>query len=127
MSFNIIFCSLNRFKSIWEILIKPRIEVDEDFILGLKINAQISGKKEELEKLLEALYQTLKSKKYKIKKTSTGLFEEKGKIGRVGPFITHLSILIILLGGIISSLSGFKEFFIFTSKKLHKCRVLTFI
>lgn len=32
------------------------------------------------------------------------------KKGKIGYFVTHLSILIILLGGIIGSLAGFKEY-----------------
>jgi len=104
LSVNIIICSLNRFKSI---LIKPKIEVNDDFISRLDTNTKISYKKEGLENVIIT---ALKNKNYKIKMTSTGLFGEKGKIGRLGSFITHLSILIILLGGIISSLGGFKEF-----------------
>ncbi len=39
---------------------------------------------------------------------ATTLFSEKGRFSRLGVPITHLSILIILIGGIIGSLYGFK-------------------
>ena len=38
------------------------------------------------------------------------LFSEKGRFSRLGVSITHLSILIILIGGIIGSLYGFKGY-----------------
>ena len=37
-------------------------------------------------------------------------FTEKGRFSRLGVYITHLSLLIILVGGIIGSLFGFKGF-----------------
>jgi len=36
------------------------------------------------------------------------LFSEKGKFSRLGVYITHLSLLIILIGGLMGSLYGFK-------------------
>jgi cytochrome c biogenesis protein len=39
---------------------------------------------------------------------SITLFSEKGRFSRLGVPITHLSILIILIGGIIGSLYGFR-------------------
>jgi cytochrome c biogenesis protein len=38
------------------------------------------------------------------------LYSEKGKFSRLGVYITHLSLLIILIGGLIGSQFGFKGF-----------------
>ena len=38
------------------------------------------------------------------------LFSEKGRFSRLGVYITHLSIIIILIGGLIGSFYGFKGF-----------------
>ncbi len=38
------------------------------------------------------------------------LYSEKGRLSRLGVPITHLSILIILIGGLIGSLWGFRGF-----------------
>jgi len=40
--------------------------------------------------------------------SSITLFSEKGKFSRLGVYITHLSIIVILIGGILGSLYGFK-------------------
>jgi len=40
--------------------------------------------------------------------SSITLFSEKGRFSRLGVYITHLSIIIILIGGILGSLYGFK-------------------
>jgi cytochrome c biogenesis protein len=40
--------------------------------------------------------------------SSIALFSEKGRFSRLGVYITHLSLLIILIGGILGSLYGFR-------------------
>jgi cytochrome c biogenesis protein len=42
--------------------------------------------------------------------SSITLYSEKGRFSRLGVYITHLSILIILIGGILGSLFGFRGF-----------------
>jgi cytochrome c biogenesis protein len=42
--------------------------------------------------------------------SSVTLYSEKGKFSRLGVPITHLSILIILIGGLLGSIYGFKGF-----------------
>ena len=40
--------------------------------------------------------------------SDTTLYAEKGRFSRLGVYITHLSLLVILIGGIIGSLYGFR-------------------
>lgn len=42
--------------------------------------------------------------------SSITLYSEKGRFSRLGVYITHLSILIILIGGILGSLFGYRGF-----------------
>lgn len=48
---------------------------------------------------------------YKIKYSDENIsYFERGKISRLGPFITHASIILILIGGILVGRLGFKDY-----------------
>lgn len=59
--------------------------------------------------------ETLLQEKFKRPKrfegpSSINLYAEKGRFSRLGVYLTHLSILVILVGGMIGSLFGFRGF-----------------
>lgn len=56
---------------------------------------------------LSRLYFELQRSNYNIEQQGPFLYAYKGLIGKLGPIIVHLSIIIILCGSILGSLSGF--------------------
>ncbi len=65
----------------------------------------------EKDKVIESVKAYLKHNFYRLRYVSDDyLYFEHGKFSRFGPIITHISILIILIGGIIVSATGFKEY-----------------
>lgn len=63
------------------------------------------------DKVTESINNYFKRKLYKLRYVSDEyLYFERGKIGRFGPILTHISILIIIIGGIIVGATGFKEY-----------------
>ena len=57
----------------------------------------------------------LKRKKFKFveypsQDGSTGIYAWKGVMGRLGSDVTHISLLLILLGAIVGSFAGYKDF-----------------
>lgn len=50
---------------------------------------------------------TLRYRKYKVFQCNKSLYASKGLIGRVSPIIVHFSMVLILLGTILASTSGF--------------------
>ncbi|NEP41803.1 MAG: cytochrome c biogenesis protein [Okeania sp. SIO2H7] len=62
----------------------------------------------ELEKgSLNSLEKKLQQKRYKIFKEGEKLYARKGIIGKIGPIIVHASMLIILAGSIVGTMTGF--------------------
>ena len=62
----------------------------------------------ELEKIsLDSLEEILQKKRYKIFKEGDKIYARKGIIGKIGPIIVHASMLIILVGAIVGSMTGF--------------------
>jgi cytochrome c biogenesis protein len=56
---------------------------------------------------LTGLAQGLKKKRYKIFQENNTLYARKGLAGRVSPIVVHASMILILLGSIWGSLTGF--------------------
>nr|YP_009420390.1 c-type cytochrome biogenensis protein [Chroomonas placoidea]ASO76029.1 c-type cytochrome biogenensis protein [Chroomonas placoidea] len=58
-------------------------------------------------KSLSQLYLELYKRNYNILQQGPFLYAYKGLVGKVGPIIVHISIIIILIGSILGNLSGF--------------------
>ncbi|MEA5490095.1 MULTISPECIES: cytochrome c biogenesis protein [Pseudanabaena] len=56
---------------------------------------------------LNDLAQSLQSKNYKVYQADDRLYARKGLIGRIGPIVVHASMLLVLIGSIWGSLTGF--------------------
>ena len=62
----------------------------------------------ELEKVdLTSLEQLLQQKNYRIFREGEKVYARKGIIGKIGPIIVHASMLIILAGSMLGSMTGF--------------------
>jgi cytochrome c biogenesis protein len=113
---NLITCSLHRFPGLWRQIFR---ESDSEGLKDSMFNTlpyveKVSypglnkeGTEGNIHSHLKKWFK--KSKRIETESTIT-LFSDKGKFSRVGVPITHLSILIILVGGLIGSIYGFKGF-----------------
>ena len=109
---NLISCSLHRFPGVWRQISRKPTGLDDPtlktlpYVEKISIPSPMETKKEgdirsHLKKWLG------NPVRFDTESTIT-FFAEKGKFSRLGVYITHLSLLIILVGGILGSLYGFK-------------------
>ncbi len=111
---NLIICSIDRLPKILKLVkepIKPLLE--ERFTgFGIKKEIVIRGKPEKIKGLVEeAIKKEIGLNPSEIKEESGyQLFSQKGSFTRLGVYITHLSIIIILAGAIIGIFFGFKGY-----------------
>jgi len=113
LTINIIICSIDRMKTIWKIIFVkiPPFNVSTFRRLEYKKEFSESSMPDELEQI----YKPVISKSYgysRIEQTNNGfcLFAEKWRWTRFGVYIVHLSIILMLLGGLIGSIFGFEGF-----------------
>ena len=113
LTINIIICSIDRMKATWKIIFVkvPRFNVSRFRSLEYKKEFSESSMPDELEQI----YKPVISKSYgysRIEQTNNGfcLFAEKWRWTRLGVYIVHLSIILMLLGGLIGSIFGFEGF-----------------
>jgi cytochrome c biogenesis protein len=113
ISANIIICSLEKFPKTWKMVKMPLRPLGGEQFKSLGINKEFTLKGNpggNMEKLTAAI----NSMGFKPLESGDGgdrqLYAQKGSFTRLGVYITHLSILVILLGAVIGILFGFSGF-----------------
>ncbi len=110
-SLNILICTLTRLSPKFRRAFKPNLEFETKTLLAAKVQERFK-KKWGLEKGKEELKKALRSGHYRVKEArkegSIHLLARKKILGIFGSDMVHLGLLIILVGGIISGMTGFR-------------------
>lgn len=110
---NIIICSLDRLPRIWKIIREPIRPLTQEHLekAPIKKGLLLKGKPD---KARDAVTIAIKSVGFNYAESPENrgyqFYSEKGNYSRLGVFITHVSILIILLGALLGISFGFKGF-----------------
>ncbi len=109
---NLIVCSLDRFPRAWKFISRPKkwLNLNEVESYPLRNSLEINARKFSPSLAGEKVKEVLKNAKVSSRRETTVFFAEKGKISRLGVYITHLSVIIIILGALLGSLFGFEAF-----------------
>ena len=109
---NLIACSTNRLPGILRQISRESGELEDQMLKAIpyveKVQVPNPVKKEE--NIQSSLKKWFKSVSRIETEKAITLFSEKGRFSRLGVPITHLSIIIILIGGLLGSTLGFKAF-----------------
>lgn len=113
LTLNIVVCSINRFSSTWKIIFVklPKFNISR----FKKLSKKQEFNSDEVPENLLKRYKTIVSKNFgyhKVEEIEDGfyLFAEKGRWTRLGVYFVHLSIILLIVGGIIGSIFGFEGF-----------------
>ena len=108
---NIIVCTLDRLSPKLKKTFQPRLSVEAKDIAVLKIKEKLK-KHISLDSAREMVKKELSSRRYRVRETQEEnkafLYARKRILGWFGADIVHLGILIIIAGGIISGIGGFR-------------------
>lgn len=109
LAVNIVVCSIDRLKATWKIIFPEKIPFKPQRYRKLK-NKTVFETSEELEKVLPAFKEVLGKKFSFVSENTTdagvGLYAEKGRWTRIGAYVVHASILLLLAGGLIGGIVG---------------------
>lgn len=110
---NLLVCSLNRWKVIKRSFGSPKLRVSENYLKQLKQFSSVR-QKGTITGMVDSLETSLRSKGYRVFKEETDgtafLAADRGRIGVLGSFITHLSFLIITAGAIFGGFTGYEGY-----------------
>lgn len=102
---SLIICSIERLLPLWRTVLHPDPTPDPRFVKGLK--QQITARPSDEAAPLAALAAALRGRRYLVIERDGRLYADKGRLGRFGPAITHVGLILILLGGMMRALPGF--------------------
>jgi len=107
---NLVFCSFKRLPSVWRQIFHGRVDLSpsniqaQPFTRVFRVTKEGKGLGEEIERGVHRFFgnpRRIETPQHLL------LFFEKGRYGRLGVYIAHLSVIIILVGGMIGSVFGF--------------------
>jgi cytochrome c biogenesis protein len=110
---NLIICSLDRLPRVWKLVQEKIRPIPASYVekMSIKHSITLQGKEPRLKDTAAA---ALKPAGFKPAEATEGqsvqLYAEKGNVTRLGVYITHLSILVILAGAIIGIFFGYNAF-----------------
>ena len=110
---NSLTCFYKRFPGIWRSMRQSQIAVSPTFIARLKQHDEIPLPFEN-QPVAEQVVDILGKAGYRVSAVQAdkgiAVFGTKGIIGRVGAHVAHVSAAVIVLGGLIGSVTGFRDF-----------------
>ncbi len=110
LALNLTVCTVRRFSSTWQRTFAPKIIVDPREILSYPKSKCFTRKEASAEEVISNASPVLKKRGYNVKSAASGsssfIYAVKGRLGMWGPYITHLSILVIFIGAVIGVFFG---------------------
>ncbi|MBF0468198.1 MAG: cytochrome c biogenesis protein ResB [Desulfamplus sp.] len=113
LSVNIVVCSIDKLDSTWKIIFPDKVLFNVERFRRLK-NTEMFVSNRNLESL-ESMCRQLIEKNFSMAVSEetdqvVAIFGERGRWTRIGVYVVHLSILLMLAGAVIGSVWGFKAF-----------------
>lgn len=105
-------CTVNRLPAIWGTISAPRIRTSTGYIERAEVNASFAqtGTVEELQRGMESVF---KARRYRFFTERVGdelhFYADKNRWARLGTFPFHLALILLLVGGIVASVYGFRD------------------
>ncbi|NLN77868.1 MAG: cytochrome c biogenesis protein ResB [Armatimonadetes bacterium] len=106
---NLAVCSINRFGIAWRKTVKPCIETDSAQVAAMNISETVSSS-DSVESATQKLLGALRGGSYRPlsrgDEKEASIYAAKGSAVIWGPYLTHLSILVIFIGAIFGGILG---------------------
>ena len=113
LTVNIVVCSIDRLSSSWKVIFNRNPKVNPERF-SKRSDAHTFTNKRDVDTLVEA-YQPVVARRFghcRVTRSEEGavLYAEKGRLSRLGVYIVHLSVILLLIGGLVGSFWGFEGF-----------------
>ena len=100
---SLVICSMERFVPLWRAVQRPNPAPDKQFVRRLKMGFTFPARGETP---YAGLAQALRERRYLVIEQDGRLYADKGRWGRWGPYITHIGLLLILIGAGMRTVPG---------------------
>ncbi len=115
LALNIIVCTFERFPPKWKSLLDHKPKSFDGKLIERFSNHQAFSLDAGSQSVKERVIKAFRKKRFDIIEVPSGngehyLYAWKGRMGRLGSDVTHISLLLILLGAIVGSFAGYKDY-----------------
>jgi cytochrome c biogenesis protein len=111
---NLLICSVDRFPRIWRLMREPLKPLKPEAFRSFPIRREtrLSGKLNEAKEQAVAALGAIGFKKFEEQEQEGAwqFYAQKNRYGRSGVYVTHISILLIMVGAVIGGIFGFKGY-----------------
>lgn len=108
----IIVCTLNRVPGIWATISHPKISTTRGFLRGAETSATFRTDRD-TDDLTVTVESLLSKQRYRVLSEKVGdethIYADKNRLSKLGTFPFHLGLILLLVGGIVASVYGFRE------------------
>jgi cytochrome c biogenesis protein len=111
LALNTIVCTLTRLPAKWRRAFRPRVQADPAGLAAMRIRGRF-GRNKPAADVAAAVRDLLRERRYRVDsapgEARICLLARKRRLGIFGSDTVHLGLLIVILGGIVSGLGGFR-------------------
>ncbi len=108
----IAICTINRAPGIWQTISAPRVRTSPGYIRNAEVNA-VYTTATPAGQLHGDIESVLRQKRYRFMTEQVGdqihFYADKNRWSRLGTYPFHLALILLLVGGIVSSMWGFRD------------------
>ena len=112
LSMSILACSINRAPKLWRVATHPRTSMREVFFTHAPLRATVDLPGD-VETAAQQVRDALHGKHFRVidgtTKTGADVYGDRFRWGPFGTVVAHLSIIVIMLGFVVSATTGFKD------------------
>ena len=110
---NIVVCSIDRLQATWKIIFvrNPRFNITRYRQLKNKVDYNDAGDSDQLKNRYQPVI-ARRFRYHRVEDTDDGfaIYGESGRWTRLGVYVVHFSVVLLLVGGLIGSIFGFDGF-----------------
>jgi cytochrome c biogenesis protein len=112
LSLSILACSINRAPRLWRLATRPRTSMREAFFTHAPLRATIDLPSD-VETSDQKVRDALRGKHFRVldghANTGSDIYGDRFRWGPFGTVVAHLSLIVIMLGFVVSATTGFKD------------------
>jgi cytochrome c biogenesis protein len=110
---NIVVCSIDRLQATWKVIFVRHPRFNPGRYRQLKNRVEYNHNEESEQ--LKTLYQPVIARRFRYQRTEEtdkgfAIYGERGRWTRLGVYVVHFSVVLLLIGGLIGSIFGFEGF-----------------
>jgi cytochrome c biogenesis protein len=109
---NTLVCTLNRWPRIWRIVFRPTVAASDSTFLSAAHKRELVVGSGEVEETVSAFQGVFARRGYRVLERTTSatyLYADRNRFSRLGTLATHLAIILILVGAVVTSVFGVRN------------------